>query len=129
MDIDLFDVFILDEAHERSLDTDILFGLLKTHQKTRMEYNSSNPESKLPDVKIIVMSATMDVDKFSAFFGDCPVFSIPGRCFEVDIYWQKKTKLSTLKSSFIQRSIQTALVCLSMLFLQAIKHFFKIGNP
>ena len=52
-----YSVVILDEAHERTVRTDILFGLLKDVQRTR------------PDLKIIVMSATIDADRFAAFLG------------------------------------------------------------
>ena len=62
---------VLDEAHERSLDSDVLMGLLKLTLKRRK------------DLKLLIMSATLDVSKFSRFFGDCPVFSIPGRLYEV----------------------------------------------
>lgn len=70
-----FDVLILDEAHERSLDTDILFGLLRRVQATT-------------GIKILIMSATLDIEKVSRYFGDAPVFSVPGKLFQVDIYWQ-----------------------------------------
>ncbi|KIY98452.1 hypothetical protein MNEG_9509, partial [Monoraphidium neglectum] len=56
-----YEVIILDEAHERSLNTDILFGLLKKLVTVRER-----------PLKLVVTSATLDGDKFSAYFGDCP---------------------------------------------------------
>ena len=98
-----FDYILLDEAHERSLETDILFGLLRRAQRLR---SSSSPNP----LKLIIMSATLDMDKFSAFFNDCPVFSIPGRMFSVDILWQQKAlKPSALKASYVQRAIETCM--------------------
>jgi HrpA-like RNA helicase len=42
-----------------------------------------------PDLKAIVSSATLDVDRFSAYFGGCPVVTVPGRAHPVDIYHSK----------------------------------------
>jgi len=59
-------VMIIDEAHERTLHTDILFGLVKDITRFR------------PDLKLLISSATLDAQKFSDFFDEAPIFRIPG---------------------------------------------------
>jgi len=66
-----YKVIILDEAHERTINTDILMGLLKDLLKSRR------------DLRLIVTSATLEAKKFSDFFFGCPVFKIPGRTYPV----------------------------------------------
>ncbi|HAB54939.1 MAG TPA: ATP-dependent RNA helicase HrpA, partial [Cellvibrionales bacterium] len=68
-----YDTLIIDEAHERSLNIDFLLGYLKTLLPKR------------PDLKLIVTSATIDVDRFAQHFSGAPVIEIAGRSFPVEI--------------------------------------------
>lgn len=76
-DLDNYSAIIMDEAHERSLNTEVLFGLLRDVIADRH------------DLKLIVTSATMDATKFADFFGNAPVFTVPGRTFPVDLFFAK----------------------------------------
>lgn len=72
-DFNSYSIIILDEAHERSLDTDILLALLKSYL----------PKNKY--FRLIITSATIDIQLFSSYFNNCPVITIPGRQYPIEI--------------------------------------------
>lgn len=88
-DLASYSVMIIDEAHERTLHTDVLFGLVKDIARFR------------PDLKLLISSATLDAEKFSEFFDDAPIFRIPGRRFPVDIYYTKAPEADYLDAAVV----------------------------
>ncbi|XP_010641768.1 pre-mRNA-splicing factor ATP-dependent RNA helicase DHX16 [Fukomys damarensis] len=88
-DLASYSVVMVDEAHERTLHTDILFGLIKDVARFR------------PELKVLVASATLDTARFSTFFDDAPIFRIPGRRFPVDIFYTKAPEADYLEACVV----------------------------
>ncbi|MDQ1210621.1 ATP-dependent helicase HrpA [Acinetobacter baylyi] len=77
-----YDTIIIDEAHERSLNIDFIMGYLKQILIKR------------PDLKVIVTSATLDVNRFSAYFNDAPIFEVEGRSFPVELRYRPISEMT-----------------------------------
>lgn len=82
-----YDVVVIDEAHERSMAADVLLGLLHMALQAR------------PDLKVVVMSATLDTALFSAYFDRAPICSVPGRLFDVEVFHSSVDARCTLSGA------------------------------
>ncbi|KAK4992916.1 hypothetical protein LTR50_000822 [Elasticomyces elasticus] len=87
-----YSCLMIDEAHERTVHTDILLGLVKDVARAR------------PDLKLIISSATLDAQKFSNFFigedgAGAPIFNVPGRTYSVDIYYTDRPEANYLNAA------------------------------
>ncbi|CDO71497.1 hypothetical protein BN946_scf184909.g91 [Trametes cinnabarina] len=82
-----YSALIIDEAHERTLSTDILFALVKDIARFR------------PELRLLISSATMDAEKFSEYFDNAPVFYVPGRRYPVDIHYTPQPEANYLHAA------------------------------
>ena len=88
-----YSVVIIDEAHERTVNTDVLIGMLSMVVRTRREKHNKDPSSIEP-LKLIIMSATLDIQDFTQrglFNVEPPVISVEGRMFDVSVHFAEAT--------------------------------------
>ncbi|CDR94615.1 ATP-DEPENDENT RNA HELICASE, putative [Babesia bigemina] len=88
-DLASYSVVMIDEAHERTVHTDVIFGLVKDLCRYRNDF------------RLIVASATLEAEKFALYFDHAPIFRIPGRRYPVQIYYTKAPEANFLDASVI----------------------------
>ena len=94
-DMASYSVIMVDEAHERTLHTDVLFGLVKDVARFR------HRDSELGELKLLISSATMDAQKFHEYFDGAPIFTIPGRRYPVDVFYTKAPEANYLEAAVV----------------------------
>lgn len=82
-----YSALMIDEAHERTLSTDVLFGLVKDIARFR------------PDLKLLISSATMDAQKFCDYFEGSAIFNIPGRRYPVEVHYTQQPEANYLSAA------------------------------
>jgi pre-mRNA-splicing factor ATP-dependent RNA helicase DHX16 len=86
-DLGGYSALMIDEAHERTVHTDILLALVKDLARER------------PEMKLLISSATMNAQKFAEYFDDAPIFNIPGRRYPVDIHYTPQPEANYLAAA------------------------------
>ncbi|WVQ85385.1 hypothetical protein IAT38_007550 [Cryptococcus sp. DSM 104549] len=86
-ELSTYSALVIDEAHERTLSTDILFGLVKDIARFR------------PDLRLLISSATLNAQKFAEFFDGAPIFDVPGRRFPVDMFYTSQPEANYMHAA------------------------------
>ncbi|XP_021370409.1 ATP-dependent RNA helicase DEAH12, chloroplastic-like isoform X2 [Mizuhopecten yessoensis] len=92
-----FSCIIIDEAHERSIFTDLLLGMIKSCLAVRT------------DLRVVITSATIEPEVFVQYFRLCPVLSVSGRMFPVDIIWKEQDSDIESISNHIEECVRKAI--------------------
>jgi ATP-dependent helicase HrpB len=87
-------IVILDEFHERSIHTDLALGLLMELQQLSR-----------PDLKIVVMSATIQPEPIQKFLGDAPLIEVPGKIYPLEIHYLPESQLLITHHAFYDRVV------------------------
>ncbi|WVW82331.1 hypothetical protein I302_104338 [Kwoniella bestiolae CBS 10118] len=86
-ELSTYSALVIDEAHERTLSTDILFGLIKDIARFR------------PELRLLISSATLNAQKFADFFDQAPIFDVPGRRYPVDMFYTKQPEANYMHAA------------------------------
>lgn len=90
---------MLDEVHERSVETDVLLGLVKSAVLVRKG-----------SLRCVVSSATLNAEQFQKYFNQCPILRVPGRAYPVDVYHSKRrqtmTKFGPASRDYVEAGVE-----------------------